>query len=86
MKTEDVALHKEGVAKGFLGVDIQRDGKKIIFTQTGLTKRIIEALGLNTNHSTAKSTPADTNALGKDLNGPPASSDINYASVKGMLS
>jgi hypothetical protein len=85
MRTEDVALHKEGTAKGYLGVDIQRDGQKIIFTQTGLTKRIIEALGLNTKYSTAKSTPADTNALGKDLDGPPASGDISYASVIGML-
>ncbi len=32
MKTEDVALHKEGTAKDYLGVDIQRDGLKIIFT------------------------------------------------------
>jgi hypothetical protein len=50
-----------------------------------LTKRIIEALGLNTKYSTAKSMPANTNALGKDLDGPPASGDINYASVIGML-
>jgi hypothetical protein len=50
-----------------------------------LTKRIIETLGLNTNYSTANSTPANTNALGKDLDGPPASGDINYASVIGML-
>jgi hypothetical protein len=50
-----------------------------------LTKRITEALGLNTKYSTAKSTPVDTNDLGKDFNGPPASGDINYASVIGML-
>jgi hypothetical protein len=49
-----------------------------------LTKRIIETLGLNMNYSTAKLTPANTNALGKDLEGPPASGDINYASVIGM--
>ncbi len=84
MKTEDVVLHKEGTAKGYLGVDIQRDGQKIIFTQTGLTKRIIEALGLNTKYSTDKSTPVNTNALGKDLNGPPASGYIKYANVIGM--
>jgi hypothetical protein len=50
-----------------------------------LAKSIIEALGLNTKYSTAKSMPANTNALGKDLNGPPASGDTNYASVIGML-
>jgi hypothetical protein len=85
MKTEDVALHKEGTTKGYLGVDIKRDRKKTIFTQIGLTKRIIEAFGLNTKYSTAKSMPANTNALGKDLDGPPASGDINNASVIGMF-
>ncbi len=73
------------MAKGYLGVDIQQDGQKIVFTQTGLTKRIIEALGLNTKYSIAKSMPANTNALEKDLNGTPASGDIHYASVIGML-
>jgi hypothetical protein len=53
MKTEDVALNKEGTAEGYLGVDIQQDGKKVTFTQVGLTKRIIEALGLNSKLSTA---------------------------------
>jgi hypothetical protein len=76
MKTEDVALHKEGTAEGYLAVDIQRDGQKIILTQAGLT--------LDTKYSTAKSTPANTNALEKDLNGPPASGDKNYASVIGL--
>ncbi len=85
MKTDDVVLHKEGTAEGYLGVDIEQEGKKITFTQAGLTKRIIEALGLNTKYSTAKSTPADTKALGKDLNGPPAKGEINYAQVIGML-
>jgi hypothetical protein len=45
MNSEDVALNKEGTAEGYLGVEIQWDGKKITFTQVGLTKRIIEALG-----------------------------------------
>jgi hypothetical protein len=85
MKTEDVALRNEGTAEGYLGVDIKREGKNITFTQTGLTKCIIEALGLNTKYSTAKSTHADTKALGKDLDGPPAKGDINYAQVIGML-
>jgi hypothetical protein len=30
-----------------LGVDIQRKGTQITLTQSGLTKRIIKALGLN---------------------------------------
>ena len=85
MKTEDVALNKEGTAEGYLGVDIQRDGKQVTFTQVGLTKRIIDALGLNSKLSTAVATPADKAALGRDLDGQPASGNVNYASVIGML-
>jgi hypothetical protein len=85
MKTEDVALHKEGTAEGYLGVDIQRDGNKITFTQIGLTKRIVEALGLDSKFTTAVAMPAEKAALGKDVDGPPASGQINYASVIGML-
>ncbi len=43
IKAEDVALHKEGTNEGYLGVDIHQ----ITFTQIGLTKRIIDSLGLN---------------------------------------
>jgi hypothetical protein len=85
MKTKDVALYKEGTAEGYLGVDIQCNGDTIIFTQGGHTKRIIKALGPNTKYSTAKSTPADNKALGKDPDSPPASGKVNYASVIGML-
>ncbi len=85
IKTEDVALHKEGTAEGYLGVDIQRNGNQITFTQLGLTKRIIEASGLNSKYFTAVATPADKAALGKDVDGPPVSRHVNYASVIGML-
>jgi hypothetical protein len=85
MKKEDVALNKEGTAEGYLGVDIQWDGKQVTFTQLGLTKRIIDTLGLNLKLSTAVATPADKAALGRDLDGQPASGNVNYASVIGML-
>ena len=85
MKTEDLALHKKGIAKGYLGVDIQRNGNQITFTQLGLTEQIIEALGLNLKYSTAVVTPAEKAALGKDIDKPPASGQVNYASVIGML-
>ncbi len=85
MKTEDVALHKEGTAEGYLGVDIQRDGNKFTFTQTGLTKQIIESSGPDSKFTTAVATPAEKAALGKDVDSPPASGQINYASVIGML-
>jgi hypothetical protein len=44
MKGEDVALHREGTTKGYLGVDIQYDNDRITLKQEGLTKRIITAL------------------------------------------
>jgi hypothetical protein len=37
MKTEDVALHKEGTAEGYLGVDIQQHENQITFMKIGLT-------------------------------------------------
>jgi hypothetical protein len=85
LKHEDIALHKEGTAEGYLGVDIQRDGENITLKQEGLTKRIIEALGLNSKYSTPVDTPAETGALGRDVDGKEASGTINYASVVGML-
>jgi hypothetical protein len=53
--------------------------------QEGLTKRIITALGLDSKYSTPVDTPAETAALGRDVNGEEASESINYASVVGML-
>ena len=82
---EDVILRREGTAEGFLGVDIKRDGDKFILTQPGLTKRIIEALGLSSKYSTALHTPAACAPLARDKDGEPISGTINYASVIGML-
>jgi hypothetical protein len=59
MRSEDVALHKEGTANGYLGVNIQRDGTQITLTQSGLTKRILKALGLDSKYSTSCDTPAE---------------------------
>jgi hypothetical protein len=85
LKNDDIPLHKEGTAEGYLGVDIQRDGDNILLKQEGLTKHIIQALGLDTKYSTPVDTPAETPALGKDIDGKEASGNINYASVVGML-
>jgi hypothetical protein len=85
MKTEDVALHKEGTAEGYLGVAIQRHENQITFTQIGLTMRIIDALDLDSKYTTAVATPAEKAALGRDVDGSPASGQVNYASVIGML-
>ncbi len=59
LKNDNIALHKEGTAEGYLGVDIQRDGNNIMLKQEGLTKRIIEALGLDSRYSTPINTPAN---------------------------
>jgi hypothetical protein len=85
MKTEDMALHKEGTAEGYLRVAIQGHENQITFTQIGLTKRIIDALGLDSKYTTAVATPAEKAALGQDVDGSPASGQVNYASVIGML-
>jgi hypothetical protein len=73
MRTEDVALHKEGTAEGYLGVAIQRHENQITFTQIGLTKCIIDNLGLDSKYTTAVTTPAEKAALGRDVDSSPAS-------------
>jgi hypothetical protein len=85
LKQGDIALHREGTAEGYLGVDIQQDGNKITLLQEGLTKRIIIAFGLDSKYSTPVDTPAETAALGRDVDGEEASGSVNYASVVGML-
>ncbi len=85
IKTEDVALHKEGTAEGYLGVAIQWHENQITFTEIGLTKRIIDALGLDSKYTTAVATPSEKAALGRDVDGSPSSGQVNYASVIRML-
>ena len=77
MMTKGITLYKDGIAKGYLGVDIKCKGETITFTQEGLTKCIINSIGLDTKYSTAKEIPAAQKALGKDINSPPAKGDIN---------
>jgi hypothetical protein len=85
LQKEEVALHCEGTAEGYLGNDIQWNGSQLTLLQQGLTKRIIKALGLDSKFSTPTDTPVGTAALGKDVDGKEASGSINYASVIGML-
>mmetsp|Transcript_30431 Transcript_30431/g.69423 ORF Transcript_30431/g.69423 Transcript_30431/m.69423 type:complete len:1695 (-) Transcript_30431:406-5490(-) len=85
MKSFEVDIRKEGTAEGFLGVDVCRDGSVTTLTQVGLTKRIIEALGLDPDMSRRVAVPAESKALGRDLDGEPAHGNFNYASVVGML-
>eukprot|EP00804_Cyclotella_cryptica_P021898 CCRYP_000848-RA/>CCRYP_000848-RA protein AED:0.35 eAED:0.26 QI:0/0/0/1/1/1/3/0/651 len=84
-----ICIRREGTAEGFLGVDIVRSpsstSPQITLLQTGLTKRIIEAVGLCSSLSTPINTPAETSPLPKDVDGQPASGSFNYAAVVGML-
>eukprot|EP00804_Cyclotella_cryptica_P010321 CCRYP_012254-RA/>CCRYP_012254-RA protein AED:0.10 eAED:0.03 QI:0/0/0/1/1/1/3/0/1268 len=58
---------------------------QITLLQTGLTKCIIDAVGLCSSLSTPINTPAETSPLPKDADGHPASGSFNYAAVVGML-
>eukprot|EP00804_Cyclotella_cryptica_P018716 CCRYP_007209-RB/>CCRYP_007209-RB protein AED:0.25 eAED:0.23 QI:0/-1/0/1/-1/1/1/0/629 len=84
---EGIWIRKEGSAEGFLGVDVTRDtsSRRITLTQTGLTQRIVEALGLCSHSFTALSTPPESAPLPKDSEGDLASGAFNYAAVVGML-
>lgn len=80
----DLTFTREDDVAGFLGVHIRRSAGtgEIELTQTGLTDRIIEALGV------ADLEPIDvpaTEILGKDPDGDPPDCSFNYASVIGML-
>ena len=85
----DICIHHEGTAEGFLGVDIvctsTSSGPQITLLQVGLTKCIIEAVGLYSSLSTPIDTPAETSPLPKDAAGNPASGSFNYAAAVGML-
>jgi hypothetical protein len=85
LKKDDISLHKEGTAEGYLGIDMTRNGGTITLLQEGLTKRIISALGLDSKYSTPVDTLANNAALGRDVDGKEASGSVNYASVVGML-
>ena len=85
MKDEDVTLRREGTVESYLGVHTERDGNKTILTQSGLTQRVIEALGLGSSYSTSCSTPAEQAALPRGADGVPVTGSFNYAAVVGML-
>ena len=79
-----MVLEVENDAAGFLGVNIKKlENGDIELTQPGLAKKIVETLRVQ--DSNPKATPAPTEPLGRDLQGPPFSQEFNYASVVGML-
>ena len=56
-----------------------------MMTQEALIDRIIEAMGLDVDHSTPKSTSCMKAPLNKYLYGDPCSESFEYASIVGML-
>ena len=58
---------------------------KLLFTQDGLTKQIMEALMLYSSFSTVIGTPAKSAPLPKDLEEEPTLGTLNYYAVVGML-
>ncbi len=57
--TNKCKICKEGTAEGYLGLQVTRDGKKTTLSQPGLTKRIVDVLGLLSKYSTSLSTPVE---------------------------
>jgi hypothetical protein len=86
MTEEKMLFNVESDVAGYLGVLIDRhtDGT-IIMRQSGLAKRIIEALHLDDTSTTTPETPC-TAFLPIGAEGTPAMGMYNYASVVGMLS
>ena len=82
-----VDLEQEDDAAGFLGVTLDRDGPSglLEMKQTGLIKRVIEALGLDDAYAKGKHTPAESKPLVKDADGEAAHGGFSYSSVVGML-
>ena len=82
-----VNLEQEDDAAGFLGVTLERDESTGLMQmkQTGLTDRIIEALGLDDGMVKGKYTPSEAKPLVKDEDGEEASGTFSYSSVVGML-
>ena len=82
-----VDLEQEDDAAGFLGVTLERDESTGLMQmkQTGLTDRIIEALGLDDGMVKGKYTPSEAKPLVKDEDGEESSGTFSYSSVVGML-
>ena len=78
-------LEVEQDVAGFLGVHLERDMRDgtIKLTQSGLTKRIVDALGVA--NEPIKATPAKKEPLVIDKDGEVPGGTYSYASVIGML-
>ncbi|KAL7484213.1 hypothetical protein ACHAW6_009856 [Cyclotella cf. meneghiniana] len=89
LNQEGILIQKDGSAEGFLGLDVKSIGSSlaphVLLTQLGLTKQILEALGLCSSFSTVSSPPAEQSPLPKDSSGSPPAGTVNYSAVFGLL-
>jgi hypothetical protein len=83
-KSHSFYLRDEGEVGDFLGIRITKNGP-ITFelTETGLINKVLTDAGLE--ECRGVSTPAETKALGSDLEGSPFDKEWDYASVIEML-
>ena len=81
----DLTLEDDGDIFGFLGINIHRPdgGSKVILSQAGLIKKIINYTGMQ--EATSRETPAVTEPLGSDKDGEPFDEEWSYPAVIGML-
>ncbi len=82
-----VDLEQEDDVAGFLGVTLDCDGPSglLEMKQTGLIKRVIEALGLDDGYAKGMHTPAESKPLIKDADGEGVHGGFRYSSVVEML-
>ncbi len=82
-----VAFEQEDDAAGFLKVKMERDSTTglLEMKQTGLIKRVVEALCLDDGYARGKHTPAKTKPLVKDEDGVAAVEGFSYSSVVGIM-
>ncbi len=82
-----IDLEQEDDAAGFLGVTLDCDGSSglLEMKQTGLIKRVVEALGLDDGYTKRKHTLAESKPLVKDADREGVHGGFSYSSVVGML-
>jgi hypothetical protein len=82
-----IDLEQEDDVAGFLGVTLDCDGPSglLEMKQTGLIKRVVEALGLDDGYTKGKHTLAESKPLVKDADREGVHGGFSYSSIIGML-
>jgi hypothetical protein len=83
LERESFDLTREGDLSAYLGIKIEvSNGGDLKLSQPGLTKRVIDVLGLS--NGTSRPTPCEA-PLGKCPEAEPMSGQLNYRSILGMM-